>query len=76
MYFLYKHGVYGHGVFWIGDDLKEGKREADRAATLDSDDYHDWYLCKLDKKNNLNFSSEPEYREEAVYSGVRSVKTP
>ena len=76
MYFLYKHGVYGHGVFWIGDDLEEGKSEADRAATLDVDSYHEWYLCELGKESNLNFSFEPDYREEAVYTGVRSYKKP
>ena len=70
MYFLYKQGVHGQGVFWIGEDFEEGKRQADNAATSDSDDYHDWNLCKYTPVA----PSEDKYFDptEVVYTGVRA----
>lgn len=47
IYYLYKEGMYGHGVFWIGSDLEEGKRQANKAASLDMDDYHEWVLYRF-----------------------------
>jgi len=68
MYFLYKMGVFGQGVYWIGKDLKEGKSEADKAATLDRDDYHDWELYKFVAPDGYTTVAE---LNELVYTGVR-----
>ena len=67
MFFLYKKGVYGHGIFWIGSNLEEGKREADKAASLDRDNYHDWVL--------FEFTGQEYYKLDAdhkeIYRGKR-----
>ncbi len=44
MFYLYKMGVYGQGVFWIGEDYEEGQAKADEYAADDEDDYHTWEL--------------------------------
>jgi hypothetical protein len=68
MYFLYKMGVYGHGVFWIGDNLEEGKNAADTAASEDIDDYHEWELCEFtDAGCKYPYDSD----HPVVYRGVR-----
>jgi hypothetical protein len=67
MYFIYKQGVYGHGVFWIGEDLEAGKAEADRLASADEDDYHDWELQKL----GASHDPSKDGVNEIVYTGVR-----
>jgi len=46
MYFLYKESIYGHGVFWIGEDLTEAKKQADWFAKNDGDEYHSWNVYK------------------------------
>ena len=70
-YYLYKQGVYGHGVFWVGTDVGEGKRVADRAASLDRDDYHDWGLFEYSEP-----TSDTVYEEfpghKLIYTGERS----
>jgi len=66
MYFLYKVGIKGHGVFWIGNDKTEGIRQADLCACADRDDYHDWELyefvtqqdCKIDHKHTLIYTGK------------------
>ena len=73
-YFLYKQGIGGHGVYWIGDDLEEGKWEADRAASADRDDYHDWNLCVYTHPGaDTDYASGDGYGENAnvVYVGVK-----
>ena len=70
MFFLYKEGIYGHGVFWFGDDLEKGKQAADVAANLDSDDYHDWVLYEFVEQHNNDHKSDPEHKK--VYEGVRT----
>lgn len=55
--------------FWIGEDLKEGKIEADRAANLDIDDYHDWIIFEFVKPKDDNFEYQQEH--EKVYKGIR-----
>ncbi len=76
MYFLYKQAVYVHGVFWIGEDLEQGKKEANHAANRDKDDYHEWRLIKFvapDRENG--YSHDEGFRNmencEIVYVGVR-----
>ena len=69
MYYLYKEGVYGHGVFWIGEDLQEGKAEADKAATLDKDDYHSWEVRQLGSEEDKAYWDDSAY--DLVYIGVR-----
>jgi len=66
IYFLYKVGIKGHGVFWIGNDKTEGIRQADLCASADRDDYHDWELyefvtqqdCKIDHKHTLIYTGK------------------
>ena len=71
MFFLYKNGVYGHGVFWIGEDMEEGKRAADRAANLDRDDYHDWDLYEFVEPSEDD-DYEIDHQHKKVYTGVRT----
>jgi hypothetical protein len=49
IYFVYKQGVYGQGVYWIGFDIEEGKRKCDQLATQDKDDYHLWELYQIQR---------------------------
>jgi hypothetical protein len=44
MYLIEKVGQYGHGVFWIGEDLIEGVHELLLKCQGDDDDYHKWLL--------------------------------
>ena len=69
MYYLYKMGVYGHGVFWAGEDLEEGKAEADKAATLDVDGYHSWELSHWEKEEAKTYRDDS--LDSVVYTGVR-----
>ena len=70
MYYLYKEGVYGHGVFWIGEELQEGKAKADKAATLDKDDYHSWELRQLGGEEDKDYWDDSV--DDVVYTGVRT----
>ncbi|MDP0495703.1 MAG: hypothetical protein Q7Q73_05795 [Verrucomicrobiota bacterium JB024] len=73
IYFLYKEGIYGHGVFWIGNDLDEGKRQADRAATLDKDDYHTWSIFRFAAPSaDSDYRRDADEGQERVYVGVRA----
>ena len=73
MYYLEKMGVYSHGVFWIGDDLEEGKRMADKAASSDLDDYHEWELRKFVPPNETtDFNVDAKQNgHEVLYTGIR-----
>ena len=75
MYYLEKMGVYGHGIFWIGENIEEGKRMADKAARNDRDDYHDWELRKFVRPNEAtDFSMDAKDNgHEIVYIGVRTL---
>jgi hypothetical protein len=46
-YFIYKEGVRGHGVAWIGSDTVIGKQKCLEFAQKDSDDYHEWVLYQF-----------------------------
>ena len=73
MYFLYKQGIGGRGVFWIGKDLIEGKKMADHAANKDVDDYHKWILFEYlppNKATNYDNSYDNE-QHKVVYIGKR-----
>jgi len=70
MYFLFKRGVYGHGIFWFGDNLEEGKRETDKAASMDKDDYHEWNLYEYLKPKNKDYKEDHQHKK--VYTGVRT----
>ena len=50
MYFIEKVGQYGHGVFWIGEDLVEGVHELLLKCREDSDDHHRWDLQEFTKQ--------------------------
>lgn len=65
MYFLEKEGIYGHGVFWIGDNQSDGIAEANRRADLDRDDYHLWVLKKFIHQSDDATRCDPEH--EVVY---------
>lgn len=77
MYYLEKVGLYGHGIFWIGTDLEEGKAEADRAASADADDYHKWRLYRMvPVAQYRKWGDEPtgyakDADNELVYTGQR-----
>ena len=49
MYFIEKVGQYGHGVFWIGEDLVEGVHELLLKCRDDSDDHHKWDLQEFNR---------------------------
>jgi hypothetical protein len=76
MYFLYKEGMYGHGVFWIGEDLEVGKQKADEAATNDVDNYHEWQVLELnsvDLSQTENVKCDP--KNKVCYIGKRAVES-
>ncbi len=64
MFFLQKEAIHYHGVFWIGDDPDEGKRQADLAAESDSDGHHDWVLYK--------FTSNSSYADDVAHEKIYS----
>ena len=68
MYFLYKKGIYGHGVFWIGEDLCEGKRQADEHASSDVDDYHTWELYFFKSQDDATCDAE----HDLVYTSIKT----
>jgi len=47
MYILERVGVYGQGVFWVGESLEDGIKEADKAAEMDVDDHHEWQVKEI-----------------------------
>ena len=63
MYYIYKEAVYGHGVYWIGEDLEEGKGELDRLVSLDDDAHHDWNLYKYKPFTGILMTRESEGHE-------------
>lgn len=73
MYYLKKVGSYGHGVFWIGDDIEEGKRMADKAANADCDYYHDWKLFEYVDTGEINFEFDggEDNGHVFIYKGYR-----
>lgn len=55
MYYIEKQGVYGHGVFWIGESLEKAVSKANKFAKLDRDNYHSWAVCEfIDSEQNTN----------------------
>lgn len=64
MYFVEKKGMYGHGVFWIGNDLEEAKKMADYFAENDQDDYHSYDVFKFQDQK----SSTGDAYHEDIYS--------
>jgi len=64
MYFVEKKGMYGHGIFWIGEDLEEAKKMADHFAENDRDDHHSYDVFKFQDQK----SSKMDAYHEDVYS--------
>ncbi len=64
MYFVEKRGMYGHGVFWIGEDLEEAEKMADHFAEIDSDDYHTYDVFIFQDQD----CSDRDAYHEVVYS--------
>ena len=67
MYFVEKVGVYGHGVFWIGESVDLAIEVAKDLAEKDSDNYHDWTVYKF------NRPSEKEIRGDADHEKIFSI---
>jgi hypothetical protein len=68
-YYLEKVGNYGHGVFWIGEDLQEGIRQANIAAKADRDDYHEWAVRRFKpKKPKKAYDRDYDYKDVVIYS--------
>ena len=68
MYYVYKMGVYGHGVFWVGQDGALAIKKARQAAANDIDGYHEWAVYRhknmnLGKSENLMGPGE-DYQEQ------------
>lgn len=61
MLFIQKEGVYGHGIFWIGSDQKEGIEKCKQFSQEDYDDYHEWVLYLFVKQ--ICFEVDPEHIE-------------
>jgi hypothetical protein len=57
IYYVQMEGVYYHGIYWIGSTEEEGKLQADRLASEDSDSYHKWvlYLYKFDDQCSIRY---------------------
>jgi len=65
--FLQKEGMYLHGVFWIGEDLEEGKEKTDLAAKECNDDYHNWCLVEYKEQDDYTTDADDNviYRVDA-----------
>ena len=44
-YVVIKHGVYMQDISFITDDVGLAKKEAEKLAKADYDDYHNWNVC-------------------------------
>ena len=83
MYFVQKAAIYSHGVFWIGENLEEAKKECDRLALEDLDAHHTYTVydfgilnndkmpSKGDKGYFSDFDHDPEHRK--IYSVTRKI---
>lgn len=73
-YFIQKEGVYGHGVFWIGEDIEKGKQVCLQLASEDDDDYHRWVLMLFkpdqDATKDPNHTKIFECRNGFKFKGV------
>ncbi len=48
-YYVYKEGVYGHGVQWIGMDFDEACAKAGECAEADADSYHTYNVHEFEQ---------------------------
>lgn len=74
IYYLEKSAVYLHGVFWVGSDLDEGKRQADLAASKDKDDHHRWNILKYQEPSEST-DYTTDNMDDVVYSTDHSMVT-
>jgi len=72
IYIVEKDAKYLHGVFWIGSDLEEAKRQADKYAENDKDGHHDWYvrIFKEVPKNLSQYNAD----HDSVYSTNKKIR--
>ena len=47
VYIIYKHGMYGHGIYGVFPDKAEAIAACDSLAAGDVDDYHDWLVLHV-----------------------------
>lgn len=72
-YFVQKNGIYGHGVFWIGDDVGEGVRRVDELADSDFDKYHEWALYEYGLlTSEFNYEGDHNSRHDAEHKLIYS----
>ncbi len=58
MFFIEKVGVYGHGVFWIGESEDIGVLKCIEFSNNDRDNYHSWQLYKFIDQQDFKNDSE------------------
>lgn len=69
MFFLQKEGVYGHGVYWIGQSVAVGIAKADKAAKADRDNYHEWVVYKYQRVlTDGDYMGIDNVRHEVMYT--------
>ena len=77
MYFLQKEGVYGQGIFWIGQSVAQGITIADKAAAADTDDYHRWVVFKYNRAaSKENYAETGNKHHEVMYCTKKQVPSP
>ena len=52
MYYIQKYGVYCHGVYWVGSDVKAGMNRLLELAESDEDDLYKWELIRYREQPN------------------------
>ena len=65
MYFIQKAAIYSHGVFWIGENLEEAKKECDRLGLEDLDAHHTYTVYEF---GILNSDEMPRKGDKGYYS--------
>jgi hypothetical protein len=77
MYFISKYAQYGHGIFWIGEDLEEAKTLCDDFCNKDYDDWHTWSVFKFGLKENQEENMPDDggtYGNDAIHEEVYVAK--
>jgi len=78
MFFVEKHAIYSHGIFWIGESLQEAQSEAHKFALGDVDKHHNWSVYEFEKQpydavTPYYSNSDADHRHIATYQGKTGI---